>query len=42
MKKFDLYCADDLLISAIGMAYFSGFALGAAFLPNYSDKNGRK
>jgi len=42
MKKYNLYCASSLLISAIGMSYFSGFALGAAFLPNYSDRNGRK
>ena len=42
MKKFNLYCGSDLLISAIGMAYFSGFAVGAAVLPGLSDKYGRK
>jgi len=42
MKKYALYCASDLTISAIGMAYFSGFAVGAAFLPGLSDVYGRK
>jgi MFS family permease len=42
MKKYQLYCASDLLISAIGMSYFTGFAIGAGILPNYSDKKGRK
>ena len=42
MSKYDLYCASNLMVSAVGISFFIGFALGSAFLPNMSDKRGRK
>ena len=42
MSKHDLVCASPLLISSFGMLYFAGWAFGSLFLPNLSDKYGRK
>jgi hypothetical protein len=42
ISKYDLVCADKFIISSFGMLYFAGFALGALFLPNMSDRYGRK
>lgn len=42
MTKYNLICASHNLISCVGMGFFAGFAAGAAFLPNLSDKYGRK
>ena len=40
--QYELWCTSHLTISAIGMAYFAGFAIGALILPGLSDKYGRK
>jgi len=40
--KYDLVCANPFLISLFGMMFFTGFTVGSLFIPNLSDKYGRK
>ena len=42
ISEYDLICADHMVISSFGMLYFTGFAISSFFLPNMSDRNGRK
>ena len=42
ISLYDLTCESPFLVSAFGMSYFFGFFVGSFFLPNMSDKNGRK
>lgn len=42
VEKFDLKCANELLISSFGMTFFAGWTIGSFFVPQMGDKYGRK
>ena len=42
MTKHNLICAKPILISLFGMLHYAGYTFGSFFLPNLSDKKGRR